>query len=184
MSEYEKQLNGEWYDSTVEEIKSLQAKSRELNREYNNEPSAEKREIILKKWFKQVGENCYIEPNLFCDFGCHVILGNNVYFNTNCTILDSGIVEIGDNTMIGSGVQLCTPTHPINSQRRLQKSNEKAKPIKIGKNCWLGSSVTVTGGVTIGDNVVIGAGCTINRDIPSDTLVKHNSDNIILTQIF
>ncbi len=178
MNEYEKQQASLWYNPNSTEIKNLQEKSRGLNLKFNNEVSSTKRQAIMKEWFAKIGKNCYIEPQVFCDFGSHLILGDNVYFNTNCVILDSAKIEIGNNVLIGSNVQLCTPTHPINPLDRQKPENEKALPIKIGNNCWIGSSVTITGGVTIGENVVIGAGCTINRNIESNVLVRYSKNNI------
>lgn len=180
MSEHEKQLNGEWYNSNVPEIIELQKKSRKLMREFNNELDMDKRFEIMQKWFKQVGEKTAIEPNFYCDFGCHLILGKRVYFNANCIVLDSGIVTIEDDTWIGSGVQLCTPTHPINpSDRLVAETSEKALPINIGKKCWIGSGAIILGGVSIGEGSTIGAGSVVTKDIPPYSVAVGNPCRVI-----
>ena len=180
MSEHDKQLNGEWYNSNVPEILELQDRSRLLMREFNLELDKDKRFSILKRWFKEVGQDSYIEPNFFCDFGCHMILGKGVYFNANCTVLDSAYITIGDDTWIGSGVQLCTPTHPIHPEDRMNKScAEKADPINIGKRCWIGSGAIILGGVTIGDGTTIGAGSVVVKDIPPYSVAVGNPCKVI-----
>ena len=180
MSEHEKQLSGEWYNSNVPEIVELQKKSRLLMREFNAELDRDKRFNIMKKWFKEVGENSYIEPNFFCDFGCHIILGKGVYFNTNCTVLDSAYVTVEDDTWIGSGVQLCTPTHPIHpDDRMVQATSEKADAIKIEKRCWIGSGAIILGGVTIGEGSTIGAGSVVTKNIPPYSVAVGNTSKVI-----
>ena len=176
--ELEKQQNGEYYISGAEIFVKLQDKSRKFMRKFNKETNKNKRNDILKKWLKETGENCYIEPPFFCDFGCNLKLGNKVYFNTGCIILDSAQVEIGDYTMIGSGVQICTPKHPLDIEGR-RKNLEKAISIKIGKDCWIGSGAIILAGVKIGDGSIIGAGSVVTKDIPPNSVAVGNPCKII-----
>ena len=178
MSELKKQQNGEWYIPTDIEITRLQDSSRILMREFNNEMDKSRRFEIMKKWFKEVGENTYIEPPLFCDFGCNFILEKNVYMNTGCTVLDSALVRIGENTMVGPNVQFYTPMHKINPEERL-KQEEKALPITIGKNCWIGGNVVILPNITIGDNCVIGAGSVVTKNIPPNSVAVGNPCSVI-----
>ncbi len=173
-----KQQNGEYYIPSSEVFVKLQNKSRVFMRKFNNETNKNNRNKILKKWINKVGENCYIEPPFFCDFGCNLKLGNNVYFNTNCTVLDSAIVEIGDYTMIGSGVQICTPLHPLDAVER-RKGLEKALSVTIGKDCWIGSGAIILPGVTIGDGTTIGAGSVVTKDIPENCVAVGNPCKVV-----
>ena len=176
--ELEKQKNGEWYIPSAEVFVKLQNKSRKFMQEYNKESDKKKREEILKKWLGNIGENCYIEPPFFCDFGCNLKLGEKVYFNTTCIVLDSAEIEIGDYTMIGSGVQICTPEHPLSIEER-RKDFERALPIKIGRDCWIGSGVIILPGVEIGDGTVIGAGSIVTKSVPSNCVAVGNPCKVI-----
>ena len=179
MNNLEKQQNGLFYNSQDIEILSLQENSRKLMKEFNLCDDKLKRQEIMKKWFKKAGKNCYIEPVFFCDFGCNLTLEDNVYINTNCTILDSASVKIGANTMIASGVQICTPYHSTNPNERLKKENECAKPVIIGKNCWICAGAIILPGVTIGDGATVGAGSVVVKDVEKETVVAGNPARVI-----
>ena len=176
--ELQKQKNGEYYIPSSKVFVDMQNKSRKFMQKFNSELNREKRVKILKKWLKSVGENCYIEPNFFCDFGCNLTLGNNVYFNTGCIVLDSAQVEIGDYTMVGSGVQICTPQHPLDIEGR-RKDLERALPVKIGNDCWIGSGAIILSGVTIGNGTTIGAGSVVTKDIPPMSVAVGNPCRVI-----
>lgn len=105
-------------------------------------------------------------------------LEQNVFFNNYCSFNCLDRIEIGEDTMIGEGVKFYDHDHTF-SKDVIDKWNYKSAPIKIGKKCWIGSNVTILKGVTVGDNVVIGAGCLIRRDIPSNTIVYNNGEVII-----
>lgn len=179
-TEYEKQQTSQWYNPDDAEIKSLQDKSRVLMNSFNSEKDKQKRLEIMKKWLKSAGETSYIEPNVFIDFGCHVELGENVYLNTGCILLDSAKIQIGDNTMIGSGVQILTPNHPLDARERTTRQDfEIAQPVVIGKNCWIGSGAIILPNVKIGDNTTIGAGSVVTKDIPSDCVAVGNPCRVV-----
>ena len=178
-TEREKQLLGEFFNPSDKEIIDLQTKSRKLMREFNSEFDLEKRFKIMQEWFHSVGSGCYIEPNFYCDFGCNLTLGQNVYMNANCSILDSAEVTIGDNTMIATNVQICTPFHPITPEERLKPDNECAKSIIIGKNCWIGAGAIILPGIIIGDGSTVGAGSVVTKNVPERTVVAGNPAKII-----
>lgn len=138
-----------------------------------------RREKMLKKMFASVGNNCYIEPPFYANFGgynCH--LGDNVYINFNLTMVDDTNIYIGSNTMIGPNVTIATAGHPILPELR-EKGYQYNLPVHIGKNCWLGANVIVLPGVTIGDNSVIGAGSVVNKDIPSNVVAVGNPCKVL-----
>lgn len=139
----------------------------------------EKREAMLKEMFAEIGEGCYIEPPFHANFGGkHIHFGGHVYANFNLTAVDDTHIYVGDYTMIGPNVTLATAGHPINPELR-QKAYQYNAPIHIGKNCWLGAGVLVMPGVTIGDNVVIGAGSVVTKDLPSNVIAVGNPCKIL-----
>lgn len=139
----------------------------------------EKRTSMLKEMFAEIGENCYIEPPLHTNFGGkHVHFGKNVYGNFNLTLVDDTHIYVGDYTMFGPNVVIATAGHPILPELREQGYQYNAQ-VHIGKNCWLGAGVIVLPGVTIGDNVVIGAGSVVTKDLPSNVVAVGNPCKVL-----
>ena len=134
-------------------------------------PNGEKK--ILEKVFQKKIDIMTIEPNFYCDYGFNIFLGKNFYSNHNLVILDANRVEFGDNVFVGPNCGFYTSGHPLDYEIR-NKGLEYAKPIKVGNNVWIGGNVCVMPGVTIGDNVVIGAGSVVTKDIPSNVVAVGN----------
>lgn len=109
----------------------------------------------------------WIEPPIYFCYGRHIKMGDYCYVNVNCSFIDDGEIEIGDHTEFGPNVTVATVGHPIAPQYRPLMYAEK---VTIGKNCWIGASVTILPGVTIGDNSVIGAGSLVTKDIPPNVV--------------
>lgn len=177
----EKMHTGELYLPGDEEIIKEQFECLELLYDYNatRPKEQEKRQVLLRKMFAEIGTDCYIEPPLHANFGGkHVHFGKNVYANFNLTLVDDTHIYIGDYTMIGPNVTLATAGHPILPELR-KEGYQYNKSIKIGRNCWLGAGVIVVPGVTIGDNVVIGAGSIVTKDIPSDVVAVGNPCRVL-----
>ncbi len=130
----------------------------------------DKRQELLKKMFASVGDGCYIEPPLRCNWGGkHVHIGKKFYSNFNLTMIDECRITIGDNVMFATNVTLVTGTHPISPRlRKLQ--TQYNKPITIGDNVWLGANVVVMPGVSIGNNSVIGTSSIVTKDIPANVV--------------
>lgn len=191
MTELEKCMAGKIYDCHNKTFLYLKEESRRLLREYNAlkyEQKEEKREI-LNRLFGQIGTNVSVGQPFLCDYGVNISLGNNVSINMNCTFVDCNKIEIGDNVLIASNVQLYTATHPVELSERLThdwnaESGEYfcrtyALPIQIGDGCWLGGGVIVLPGVTIGNGSVIGAGSVVTKDIPDHSLAVGNPCRVI-----
>jgi acetyltransferase-like isoleucine patch superfamily enzyme len=174
-SEKQKMLDEELYYSGVPELKEALLNSKEMCYDYNNLRPREldKKKEILKKLLKKVGEECYIEPPFFCDYGFNTTLGDNFYANHNLVILDVCEVTFGNNVFIGPNVGIYTAGHPIDVELR-NKGLEYGKKIKVGNNVWIGGNVCILPGVTIGDNVTIGAGSVVTKDIPSNVTAFGN----------
>jgi maltose O-acetyltransferase len=142
-----------------------------LLREYNTvDPEDEEaRERLATALVGRVGPGSWIEPPFHCDYGWNIFLGDDVFVNFNCVVLDGAQIRIGERTQIGPGVHLSAATHPLDPAPR-GAGVESAEPIEIGRNVWLSSAVTVGPGVTIGDDSVIGAGSVVLRDVPAGVL--------------
>ena len=127
----------------------------------------------LKQLFKQHGEQVFIEAGFHCDYGDNIVLGDRVYINVNCTVLDGGQVTLGDDCLLGSNVQLLAVEHDIDPKKRLEKLSY-ADDITIGNNVWIGAGVIVLAGVTIGDNSVIGAGSVVCKSVDANSVYVGN----------
>jgi len=179
-SELQKMLDSEPYKAFDPQLIYMRNTAELLYKEYNNttETDFEKRKEIFDKLFGSYGENLSIRAPFYCDYGKNIYLGKNVYMNFNCIILDCCNVEIGDFTLFAPGVQVLTACHPTDPKTRMQ-GTEFAKPIKIGKNVWVGANALILPGVTIGDNCTIGAGSVVNKDVPENSIAVGNPCKVI-----
>ena len=177
MSKFDDVLfSGEYYNCYDEELMKYQLKRVHIMNQYNKTSATPfglaKRKKLIKKMFRSVGENAYIEPPIHANFGGNnVVLGNNFYANFNLVLVDDGLITIGDNVMIGPNVTIATPLHPLNAKKRNSENNQKNLPVKIGNNVWIASNAVILPGVTIGDNSVIAAGAVVTKDVPENVLV-------------
>ena len=181
MSEEEKMLAEELYDANYnKELFEKRIYAKELCKEFNdcNVRNLEEKKSILEKLFQKRIDTVLIEPNFYCDYGFNIHLGKNFYSNHNLVILDANKVEFGNNVFIGPNCGFYTSGHPLDYKTR-NKGLEYAKPIKVGNNVWFGGNVCVLPGVTIGDNVVIGAGSVVNKDIPSNVVAVGNPCKVV-----
>ncbi len=171
MNELEKCMAGEWYDCHNEIFLEYKNNARNLLAQYNSFAYNQKEEKteVLKQLFGSIG--------------------TNVSINMNCTFVDCNKIEIGDNVLIASNVQIYTATHPVELADRLTpnwnpESGEYfcrtyALPVKIGNGCWIGGGAIILPGVTIGDGTVIGAGSVVTRDIPANCVAIGNPCRVI-----
>ena len=147
-------------------------KVHEICRQYSRSPSRGNFKR-LKSLFKQVGKEVFIESGFHCDYGAKISLGDRVYMNINCTLLDGAAIIIGDDCLIGPNVQLLTINHALAPEERLKKAN-LASDIIIENNVWLGAGVIVVPGVTIHSGTSIGAGSVVTRDCDKNCLYAGN----------
>ena len=183
MTEKEKMLRGEFYDTRDPELRRLSNNAKDLMRVYNSLPAEnmDLRNQILHNLFGFCGENVRVNQPIFVDYGCNVSLGRNSLININCTLLDAGKITIGENTLIGPDVKIYTTIHPLIAEERtyIDKSGQSAirtqtAPVVIGNHVWIGGGVIILPGVTIGDYTVIGAGSVVTRSIPSRVVAYGN----------
>lgn len=169
MNMKEKMHTGDLYLPNDEEIMKEQIKKLDRLYDFNmtRPTEQEKREVMLREMFAEIGEGCYIEPPFYANFGgAHVHFGKNIYANFHLTLVDDTHIYVGDYTMFGPNVTVATAGHPILPELRKQGYQYNA-PVHIGENCWIGAGALIMPGITIGDNVVIGAGSVVTKDIPS-----------------
>lgn len=171
MNNKEKMLSGLMYDSNDETLVSERKKAKDLCFRYNNTNPTDttERKKIIQELFGKIGENFNIESDFWCDYGYNIEAGENFYINHNCTILDCAKIKFGNNVFIAPNCGFYTAGHPLDYKAR-NKYLEFAHPINIGNNVWIGANCHILPNVTIGDNVVIGAGSLVTKDIPPNTL--------------
>ncbi|MFH8252610.1 sugar O-acetyltransferase [Microbacterium sp. B2969] len=181
-SNRERMLAGDLYIADDPDNERLHDRAVRLSDEYHRalvvgDASAR---ALLSDLLGTLGEGAHINAPLFVDYGENIHVGARTFVNYNLTALDVATITIGEDCQIGPNVQLLTPTHPIDPQPRRDKL-EAAKPITIGDNVWLGGSVIVCPGVTIGANSVIGAGAVVTRDIPAGVVAVGNPARVVRT---
>ena len=179
-TEKQKMLAGELYNALDKEISEERVITRLLLKRLNETAENESalRTEILRELLPNAGESLWIQPPFYCDYGYNLKIGEKVFFNFNCVVLDVTYVTIGSRTLFGPNVQVYTATHPLDFQERA-KGLEYAKPISIGEDVWIGGSAVICPGVTIGDRTVIGAGSVVTKNIPADVFAAGNPCKVI-----
>ncbi len=180
MTAKEKMKSGEVYFCTDEALMKEQTACLEKLYDFNaTRPSeGKKRAALLKELLAEVGENCYVEPPLHANWGCHTHFGKNVYANFNLTLVDDTDIFVGDSVMFGPNVTVATAGHPIDPALRL-KVGQFNIPVHIGNNVWIGANSVILPGITIGDNSVIGAGSIVTKDIPENVVAVGNPCRVL-----
>ena len=177
-TEKEKMLAGESYNCLDPDLEAERQKTKELLRLYNLTEAEPERQTILQHLLGRIGQNSIIEPPFYCSYGQNIHIGDHVYLNVQCTILDCNEVRIGHHVMIGPVVQIYTAAHLLEAEARIQ-GWEVAEPIVIEDNVWLGGGAILLPGVTIGRNAVVGAGAVVSRSVPANTVVAGNPARVI-----
>lgn len=163
-------LSGEPYNAFDKELRIERQKARQLLNRFNGltgDHQSEQNELI-QQLFGRAGKNIWIEPPFYCDYGSNIYVGDRVFFNFNCTILDPAKVTIGDRCFFGPNVQIYTASHPLDKHERAQ-GVETAHEIYIGNDVWVGGGAILLPGVHVGEGSVIGAGSVVTRNIPANT---------------
>ncbi len=179
-SEKQKMLDNELYRADDGELAEGRSRARQLTSDYNNlkESESEKRTPILRDLFGSIGEYVEINPPFRCDYGFNIHIENNLYMNCGCIILDCNKVSIGNDVQIGPNVQIYTAYHPTDPKTR-KSGKEIAAPISIMDNVWIGGSVIICPGVTIGKNSVIGAGSVVTKNVPDNVIAAGNPSRVM-----
>jgi maltose O-acetyltransferase len=182
MTEKEKMLKGEFYNSRDPELLKMYHRARKLLKIYNNLDSelTKERDRILSELFANRSPGVWIEVPFFCDYGANISIGQNTFVNTNCMFLDNNKITIGRNGLIAPYVQIYTAIHPLSASERIFEDDTgshyltSSKPVLIGDNVWIGGNSLIFPGVTIGNNVTIGSGSVVTKSIPDNMLAFGN----------
>ncbi len=179
MTERDKMLAGDMYDPFDPELVAGRERARDLCQALNatRDAQAQERRRILRDLFGAGGESVWMQPPFFCDYGRNIELGERVFFNFNCVVLDVCRVRIGDYTLFGPAVQIYTPMHPFNAEQR--RREEFGKPVDIGSDVWVGGGAIILPGVRRGSRAVIGAGSVVTRDVPEGVFAAGNPCRVI-----
>jgi len=177
-TEKEKMLAGEIYNILDPELDTERRRIKHLLRLYNSAESERERQTVLGQVLGSIGQDSMVESPFHCVYGCNIHIGDHVYLNIRCTILDCGEVRIGHHVMVGPAVQVYTAAHLLQAEGRI-RGLEIAKPIWIEDNVWIGGGAILLPGVRIGRNAVVGAGAVVSRDVLPDTVVAGNPARVI-----
>ena len=174
-----KMLAGEPYDPLDPELAAARERARDLCQQLNatREGQPVERRRILVELLGRGGDSVWMQPPFFCDYGTHIELGERVFFNFNCVVLDVCPVRIGSFSLFGPAVQIYTPMHPFDAQ--LRRREEYGKPVEIGSDVWVGGGAIILPGVRIGSRAVIGAGSVVTRDVPDQVFAAGNPCRVI-----
>lgn len=172
-------LAGDLYDPFDPELVAARVRARDLCQDLNatRESETDRRRRILRDLFGKGGDTVWMQPPFHCDYGSNIELGERVFFNFNCTVLDVCLVRVGDFTLFGPSVQILTPLHPFNAEQR--RREEFGKPIDIGSDVWIGGGAIILPGVRIGSRAVIGAGSVVTRDVPEGVFAAGNPCRVV-----
>ncbi|PPU26479.1 sugar O-acetyltransferase [Xanthomonas arboricola] len=174
-TEKQKMLAGELYNAADTELQANQAAAAEWMVRYNAsaaQPPARRHALLVER-LAELGEGAVIRPPFHCDYGYNIRLGAGVFLNFNCVILDVCEVSIGEGTQVGPAVQFYAADHPRDAAGRAS-GLEFGRPIRIGRNVWIGGGAIILPGVSIGDDAVIGAGAVVTRDVPAGAIALGN----------
>lgn len=182
MTEEEKIFAGKMFDPRKQELKDIKHKAHIACQKFNAMDEYDpQRSRVIGEILGKTGKVYYFQGSVQFNYGCHTFIGENFFANFNLTVMDDGPIYIGDNVCFGPNVSLMATNHPLIAQERMGLDEqgrttmaEFAEEIRIGNNVWIACNATVIGGVTIGDNVVIGAGSVVTKDIPAGYLAYGN----------
>ncbi|NHC16233.1 sugar O-acetyltransferase [Motilibacter sp. E257] len=172
---------GDWYryrvsPELVAMTAATQACCREINETYASDP--ERALLLMRDLLGSMGDAVQFRPPFYADYGSRLHIGDRSFLNADFLALGGGEITIGKDVLIGPSARLYTPNHPMDPDQR-REGYERVLPVRIEDNVWLGGSVVVCPGVTIGESAVVGAGSVVTRDVPAGAFVAGNPARVI-----
>ena len=179
-SQKEKMLGGELYDPLDSQLCAERLRARLLFKALNDtaDDQQEERTRLIKELIPASGEGVWIEPPFYCDYGTNITLGDRVFFNFNCVVLDVTQVRVGSGVLFGPAVQIYVATHPLSAAER-RTGLESGRAVEVGNEVWVGGGAIICPGVRVGARSVIGAGSVVTRDIPEGVFAAGNPCRVI-----
>ena len=176
----ERMLAGELYDPMDLELCAERRRARLLMKLLNDtrDDEQEERARLIRELIPSAGPGVWIEPPFYCDYGSNITLGEQVYFNFNCVVLDVAPVRVGSGVLFGPAVQIYAATHPLSAAER-RTGLELGKPVEVGDEVWVGGGAILCPGVRVGARSVVGAGSVVTRDVPEGVFAAGNPCRVI-----
>ncbi len=180
-SEYERLVAGDWYRYRKSpELKAMTAHAHATCHAINQSYYSDRDHALalFSELVEFVGEGVEFTPPFHIDYGSRIRIGRGTFINNDFVAIGGGEISIGTDVLIGPGARLYTPNHAIDPVRR-REGYERNSPITIGDNVWLGGSVVICPGVTIGENSIVGAGSVVTKDIPANVVAAGNPARVL-----
>ena len=188
-TDWKRMIEGKLYNSASKDIFWQHAKGMYLTQKLNKCPiwNVPRQNRILNRLIpSSKGKSMWVFTPFYCEYGVNIHVGNDVFFNYNCTLLDISPITLEDGVWLGANVTIATPCHPLIADERIDQNYpdgyhdlEYSKPVRIQKNAWIASNVVICGGVTIGEGAVVGAGSVVTRDIPAGCIAVGNPCRVL-----
>lgn len=188
-TDWKRMIEGKLYNSASKDIFWQHAKGMYLTQKLNKCPiwNIPRQKRILNRLIpSSKGKSMWVFTPFYCEYGVNIHVGNDVFFNYNCTLLDISPITLEDGVWLGANVTIATPCHPLIADERINQNYpdgyhdlEYSKPVRIQKNAWIASNVVICGGVTIGEGAVVGAGSVVTRDIPAGCIAVGNPCRVL-----
>lgn len=178
-TEKDKMQAGDWHDPGDPTLCAERAHAHDLCARLGRARTATARQALVRALLHpQSAPDVVLTPPFFCDYGAHIEIGEGSFFNTQCVLLDTCRIHIGQRVLVGPGVHIYTVTHPMDAQRR-RTGIERGQPVTIEDDVWIGGGTVICPGVTIGARTVVGAGSVVTRALPPDVFAAGNPCRVI-----
>jgi maltose O-acetyltransferase len=191
INEWERMVSGKLYNAASKDLYKNHTLGMIRCDRFNRIPLwrfIAKQKALTKLIPSSKGKDLYVFAPFYCEYGVNIKVGKGCFINYNCTFLDVSPITLEDGVWIGANVTLATPSHPFLPEERLPQEYpdgfhdlEYSKPITIKKNCWICSSATIVGGVTVGENSIVAAGAVVTNDVPPNSIVAGVPARVIRT---
>ncbi len=188
-TDWKRMIEGKLYNSASKDIFWQHAKGMYLTQKLNKCPiwnTPRQKRILNRLIPSSKGKSMWVFTPFYCEYGVNIHVGNDVFFNYNCTLLDISPITLEDGVWLGANVTIATPCHPLIADERINRDYpdgyhdlEYSKPVRIQKNAWIASNVVICGGVTIGEGAIVGAGSVVTRDIPAGCIAVGNPCRVL-----